>query len=139
MCQYQDEISRHLLYLHPPISFQVLISIPALLAPFDFSKAVKSPNLGVLVQALGRKLVGSEETRLPAYMALQKIADVLGGPKHFHSYLSRFNSEQRAIYDELSCAQRTRMAPQDPINNIVVGRKLSGRGSPYNPRVSAAV
>ena len=122
----------------------MLISIPAVLFPHDFTAASGGRGgkqhqscLGVLVQGLGRKLV-HEDTRLPAFMALQKIADVLGGPKHFHSYISRFNSEQRAIYDELSCTRKgavtaAAMTP-DPMS-IVVGRKLSGRASPYNLKV----
>ena len=89
----------------------MLVSIPAVLFPLDLSAGVGrgkqlqpgaanlSGSFGVLVQGLGRKLLG-EDTRLPAFMALQKIADVLagagnsgavGGPKShvFHTYLTR--------------------------------------------------
>ena len=42
-----------------------------------------------------------EETRLPAFMAMQKIGDVVG-QKTFASYLSKLNNEQRKIYEGLS-------------------------------------
>ena len=51
-----------------------------------------------------------EETRLPAFMAMQKIADVVG-PKNFPGYLAKLTNEQRKIYEGLS--------EESPINVLV--------------------
>jgi hypothetical protein len=51
-----------------------------------------------------------EETRLPAFMAMQKIADVVG-PKNFPGYLTKLTNEQRKIYEGLS--------EESPINVLV--------------------
>ena len=42
-----------------------------------------------------------EDTRLPAFLSMQKIADVVG-PKVFVSYISKLTAEQKKIYDDLS-------------------------------------
>ena len=57
---------------------EILIGIP-LLFPRDFDERFCGPqrNLFYLVSGLARKLV-PEETRLPAFMSLQKLADVVG-------------------------------------------------------------
>jgi hypothetical protein len=68
----------------------------------------------VLVSGLAKRLL-TEETRLPAFMALQKIGDAVG-PKSFHLYLSKLPNEQRKIYEGLS--------EDSPINVLVIKHKL---------------
>ena len=42
-----------------------------------------------------------EDTRLPSFLSMQKIADVVG-PKVFVSYISKLTAEQKKIYDDLT-------------------------------------
>ena len=56
------------------------------------------------------KRLPAEETRLPAFMAMQKIAEAVG-PKNFGTYLSKLPLEQRKIYEGL--------AEESPINVLV--------------------
>lgn len=59
------------------IVHEILISIP-LLFPEDFDDSYRGVrNLFHLVSGLARKLV-PEDTRLPAFMSLQRLADVVG-------------------------------------------------------------
>ena len=59
---------------HPEqtVVHEILISIPLL-----FQKGFTQPNIFHLVSGLAKKL-GPEETRLPAFMSLQRLADVVG-------------------------------------------------------------
>ena len=63
---------------NPEIVHEILISIP-LLFPEDFDERYCGPqrNLFYLVSGLAKKLV-PEDTRLPAFMSLQRLADVVG-------------------------------------------------------------
>ena len=49
---------------------------------------------------ISRRLL-EEDTRLPAFLSMQKIADVVGA-KTFVSYISKLSPDQKKIYDELS-------------------------------------
>ena len=73
---------------HPDqtIVHEILISIPCLF-PEDFDDSYRGvKNLFHLVSGLARKLV-PEDTRLPAFMSLQRLADVVG-VKQFQVYFS---------------------------------------------------
>ena len=68
-----------------------------------------------------------EDTRLPAFLSMQKIADVVG-PKVFISYISKLTAEQKKIYDDLS-ESRARVDDrldfvEDKINTIFIGLPL---------------
>ena len=66
---------------HPnaEIVHEILISIPLLFLAEDFDERYCGPqrNLFYLVSGLAKKLV-PEDTRLPAFMSLQRLADVVG-------------------------------------------------------------
>ena len=80
---------------------ETLISIPFVFPQtedFDDQFCGTQRNIFHLVSGLARKLI-LEETRLPAFMSLQRLAEVVGF-KQFQAYLSKLTGEQRKIYDE---------------------------------------
>ena len=58
-----------------------------------------------------------EDTRLPAFLSMQKIADVVG-PKVFISYISKLTAEQKKIYDDLS-ESRARVEDRLALNDFL--------------------
>ena len=101
---------------------ETLVSIPILFPP-DFDSRYGNKNLYILVSGLARQLV-DEDTRLPAYLSMQKIADVVGN-KTFLSYISKLTSDQKKIYDELA-ESRARLDTNTEQPHGIVGRKISG-------------
>ncbi len=87
----------------PNIVHETLISIPLLFPTQpeeNCERFVSSISQLHLVCGLARKLI-PEETRLAAFMSLQRLADVVG-VKQFQAYLSKLTGEQKRIYDELA-------------------------------------
>ena len=76
------------------IVHEILISIP-LLFPEDFDESYRGVkrNIFHLVSGLARKLV-PEDTRLPAFMSLQRLADVVGVKQFQVSYDSGSENRQ---------------------------------------------
>ena len=64
-----------------------------------------------------------EDTRLPAFLSMQKIADVVG-PKVFVSYISKLTAEQKKIYDDLS-ESRARVEDRLTFDNLSKKRWMS--------------
>ena len=79
------------------IVHETLISIP-LLFPEDFDERYCGPqrNLFYLVSGLAKKLQ-PEDTRLPAFMSLQRLADVVG-VKQFQVSFVRISSTDGCVY-----------------------------------------
>ena len=62
-----------------------------------------------------------EDTRLPAFLSMQKIADVVG-PKVFVSYISKLTAEQKKIYDDLS---ESRARVEDRLGSDIFLRQIN--------------
>ena len=101
---------------------ETLISVPILFPP-DFDSRYGNKNLYILVSGLARKLL-EEDTRLPSFISMQKIADVVG-TKTFVSYISKLTPEQKKIYDELE-ERRTRAEPLSDSSSGIVGKRITG-------------
>jgi hypothetical protein len=95
-------------HLDRQVVLETLVTIPALFQHLD-GQLQGNKSLFVLVIGLAKRLQ-VEETRLPAFMAMQKIADIVG-PKNFQTYLTKLPNEQRKIYEGLS--------EESPINVLV--------------------
>ena len=90
------------------VVLETLVTIPALFQDLDIQGG-NNKSLFILVSGIAKRLQ-AEESRLPAFMAMQKIADSVG-PKNFQIYLSKLQTEQRKIYEGLS--------EESPINVLV--------------------
>ena len=74
------------------------------------------------MSGLARKLL-EEDTRLPSFISMQKIADVVG-TKTFGSYITKLTPEQKKIYDDLE-ERRTRSEPLTDSSGII-GKRITG-------------
>ena len=101
---------------------ETLISVPILFPP-DFDSRYGNKNLYILLSGLARKLL-EEETRLPSFISMQKIADVVG-TKTFLSYISKLTPDQKKIYDELE-ERRTRSEPLTDTSSGIIGKRITG-------------
>ena len=77
---------------------ETLISVPILFPP-DFDSRYGNKNLYLLVSGLARRLP-EPETRMAAFISMQKISDVVGA-KTYGSYITKLTPDQKKIYDEL--------------------------------------
>ena len=107
---------------HGKVVHETLISIPILFPP-DFDSRYGNKNLYILVSGLARRLL-EEDTRLPAFISMQKIADVVG-TKTFLSYITKLTPEQKKIYDELE-DRRTRAEPLSDSSSGIIGKRITG-------------
>ena len=97
-----------------------MISVPILFPP-DFDSRYGNKNLYLLVSGLARRLLESD-TRMAAFISLQKISDVVG-TKTFNSYITKLTPDQKTVYDELEESRKADIMLDQ--SSGIVGKRIT--------------